>query len=340
MKNGVFWILTAGIIATSLFVAFAPPNSPQADIDRILGEPRSFVFHYRFAVEGVPAAAKSVEAWVPVPQSDEHQTISSIEVTDGLRYKVVDERTHGNQFVRVDLTERAIDRPMEVTVSYRVDRIPCRSLSTRQHPTRPSSAERTRYLQPNRLVPLEGAIVMEATRVAGAGSDPLGQARALYDNIVATVSYDKSGAGWGRGDALYACSARTGNCTDFHSLFIAEARSLGIPARFVMGFPVPDEGDAGTVGGYHCWAEFYVEEFGWVPIDASEAHRHPDKRQALFGGLDADRVAVTIGRDISIPGTDGELLNYVIYPYVEVDGERHDHVTTRFSYTAPGGPGS
>ena len=96
----------------------------------------------------------------------------------------------------------------------------------------------------------------------------------------------------------------------------------------------------GVVGGYHCWAEFYVEEFGWVPIDASEAHKHPDKRQALFGGLDADRVAVTIGRDIRIPGTDGELLNYVIYPYVEVDGERHDHVTTRFSYTVPGSPGS
>ena len=175
---------------------------------------------------------------------------------------------------------------------------------------------------------------------SGRENHPLGQAKALYDNIVATVSYDKSGAGWGRGDALYACSARTGNCTDFHSLFIAEARSLGIPARFVMGFPVPDEGDTGTIGGYHCWAEFYVKEFGWVPIDASEAHKQPDKRQALFGGLDADRVAVTIGRDISIPGTDGELLNYVIYPYVEVDGKRHDHVTTRFSYTVPDDPSS
>ena len=336
MKNVVFWFVAAGVIATSLFLAFAPPDSTNTEIDRILGEPRSFVFHYRFVVEDVPAGAKSVKAWIPVPQSDEHQTIGVVEVGNGLGYEVVDERLHGNRFLRVDLTESAIDGPVEVTVSYRVDRIPCRSLTTHRHSARPSSAERARYLQPNRLVPLGGVIALEAARVAGAGSDPLGQARALYDNIVATVNYDKSGTGWGRGDALYACDARAGNCTDFHSLFIAEARSLGIAARFVMGFPVPDEGDAGTVGGYHCWAEFYVEEYGWVPIDASEAHKHPDKREAFFGGLDADRFAVTFGRDIRVPGTDGELLNYVICPHVEVDGERHDRVTSTFSYTAPG----
>jgi transglutaminase-like putative cysteine protease len=44
------------------------------------------------------------------------------------------------------------------------------------------------------------------------------------------MRYDKTGTGWGRGDVLYACDAKKGNCTDFHSLFIAMARSQGIPA--------------------------------------------------------------------------------------------------------------
>ena len=37
------------------------------------------------------------------------------------------------------------------------------------------------------------------------------------------MRYDKSGTGWGHGDVLYACDAKKGNCTAFHSLFIAMA---------------------------------------------------------------------------------------------------------------------
>jgi hypothetical protein len=106
-----------------------------------------------------------------------------------------------------------------------------------------------------------------------------------------------------------------------------------------MGFPIPVDASEGTVDGYHCWAEFYVEDHGWVPVDASEAHKHSSKREAFFGGLDANRVAVTLGRDIAIPDTDGEPFNYIIYPHVEIDGKRHDGVTTRFSYEAAATPG-
>ena len=76
---------------------------------------------------------------------------------------------------------------------------------------------------------------------------------------------DKTGTGWGRGDALYACEARRGNCTDFHALVIGMARSVGIPARFAIGLPLPPGRGTGEVAGYHCWAELYVAGRGWVP---------------------------------------------------------------------------
>ena len=63
------------------------------------------------------------------------------------------------------------------------------------------------------------------------------KARAIYDYVLSNMRYDKSGTGWGHGDTLYACSAKKGNCTDFHSLFISMARSQHIPARFEIGFP-------------------------------------------------------------------------------------------------------
>ena len=147
-----------------------------------------------------------------------------------------------------------------------------------------------------------------------------------------TVVYDKSGAGWGHGDARYACDIRAGNCTDFHSLFIGQARSLGIPARFVMGLPLPDGVSEGVIAGYHCWAEFYVEGRGWVPIDASEASKRRQQQGAFFGGLDANRVEFTVGRDIAIARASAAPLNYVIYPHVEIDGSTHDAVESRFSF--------
>ncbi|MCK4413077.1 MAG: transglutaminase domain-containing protein [Candidatus Eisenbacteria sp.] len=68
-------------------------------------------------------------------------------------------------------------------------------------------------------------------------------------------------------------------------MFIAEARSLGIPARFIIGFSLPEGTPEGAVAGYHCWAEFHDEAAGWLPIDASEAHKHPEKAEQLFAGL-------------------------------------------------------
>ena len=50
------------------------------------------------------------------------------------------------------------------------------------------------------------------------------------------------------------------------------ARVSGIPAKFVVGFPLSKLSE-GPVLGYHCWAEFYDEQIGWVPVDISEAWR-------------------------------------------------------------------
>ncbi len=181
-------------------------------------------------------------------------------------------------------------------------------------------------------MPTDGKVALEARRIAGTSIGALERARRLYDDIVATVHYDKSGQGWGRGDAVYACDVRHGNCTDFHSLFIGEARSLGIPARFVMGLPLPEDERAGTIPGYHCWAEFYVRGVGWLPLDASEASRHPEKRDMLFGALDANRIAFSVGRDIHLPQSSSGPVNYSIYPHVEVDGAEFPHVKTTFSF--------
>jgi transglutaminase-like putative cysteine protease len=184
-------------------------------------------------------------------------------------------------------------------------------------------------------VPLDDTIRKWAGEVVAAAHahTDLEMARAIYDHVVATVKYDKTGKGWGRGDIYYACDARRGNCTDFHAIFIGYARAMGIPARFSIGFPIPTERGQGSIAGYHCWAEFYAKGIGWIPIDASEAAKNPPLREYFFGTHDENRVEFTRGRDLKLsPRQAADPLNYFIYPYAEADGKPVEDLERAFSW--------
>ena len=147
------------------------------------------------------------------------------------------------------------------------------------------------------------------------------RARALYDHVIDQMRYIKTGDGWGKGDAVYACSVLTGNCTDFHAYFIALARAVGIPARFIIGAGIPSERDNGGVDGYHCWAEFYAEG-KWWPVDISEADKYSALATYYFGHHPANRLALSRGRDLVVdPLPASGPINFLAYPLLEVDGQ-------------------
>ena len=117
------------------------------------------------------------------------------------------------------------------------------------------------------------------------------------------------------------CAAGKGNCSDFHTLFIAMTRSREIPAVFEIGFPLPADKKKGDVGGYHCWAWFQGDDDRWRPVDASEADKDPTRADYFFGTICANRVAFSRGRDLILdPPQRGDPVNFLIYPYIEVDG--------------------
>jgi transglutaminase-like putative cysteine protease len=147
------------------------------------------------------------------------------------------------------------------------------------------------------------------------------------------MKYDKSGTGWGRGDALFACDAKRGNCTDFHALVIGMARTAGLPARFAVGLPLAKSRGRGEIGGYHCWAEIHVKDRGWVPVDASEAAKDPTRRDYFFGHHDENRLEFSRGRHLNLtPAQQGPPLNFFVYPYAEVDGKPLETIDHTFTF--------
>ena len=288
--------------------------------------PRSFELTYRATVEGIPDGAKVLELWLPLPQSDPNQAIHRVRVGGPGPVTIGREPRSGNQSVHFK-----VEAPRSPVVATLVIEAIRRENPGRDEPL--GDLERVEFLKPEPLVPLDGpvkALALEASR--GSTSD-LDKARAIYEKVAGMMRYDKGGTGWGRGDALFACDVKRGNCTDFHALVIGMARSVGIPARFAIGLPLPEARGEGEISGYHCWAELYVDGRGWVPVDASEAAKDPSKRDYFFGHHDENRLEFSRGRQVTLaPAQQGPPLNFFIDPHAEVDGKTHATVARKFTF--------
>ena len=298
---------------------------------------RHFTFHYAFTVKNLPAG-KNVRVWIPAAHSDAFQEVKVVSVKGDLPLKKTRESKFGNEIYFAE-SNAATQPELHFDVEYDVVRHERVALYPAPHVVSVALTKRERQqdLQPDALVPVTGLPADLAVKVTQGKTQPLDKARAIYDYVFTTMKYDKTGTGWGHGDVLYACDAKKGNCTDFHSLFIAMARSQGIPARFEIGFPLPADKHSAEIAGYHCWSDFYIDGKGWVPVDISEAWKHPEKHDYFFGSHDVNRVQFSMGRDLRLtPAQAGKPLNYFVYPYVEVDGQEYPNVSLAFSFADEG----
>ena len=310
----IVFLVAAAAIPTSVSLASESASTAAAP-DRM----RDVEFSYQSEITGIDPRAHVLEVWIPLPRKDKFQSISGFALQSPLHLEKINKDGDGNSIAYLKATA-PFAASIPISFSFKLHRVEqSANLVQAQAGTEPADGDMAKFLHANRLVPTDGKITQVSATVGHTATSPYDQARAIYDYVVATMKYDKTGTGWGRGDAIYACDIKKGNCTDFHSLFIAIARSRGIPARFTIGFPLGPSG-SGQIPGYHCWAEFYAGG-QWVPVDASEASKHPERRNYYFGHLDADRVAFTQGRDLIMnPPQHGAPLNFLIYPYVEIDG--------------------
>jgi transglutaminase-like putative cysteine protease len=85
--------------------------------------------------------------------------------------------------------------------------------------------------------------------------------------------------------AAEAFTLRRGVCQDLTHIFIAAARQLGIPARYVGGHFYRADGVTAQDAG-HAWAETYVEHLGWVGFDPANGIGTTEAHVRVAVGLD------------------------------------------------------
>ena len=260
----------------------------------------------------LPQITGAARMWLPLASTDSFQSVEVKSVNAPGKQSPLIEREHGNRVLLLELGPE--DSGKSVEIRYQVKRLEKTSYAA-------DEPDRKKYLKPERLVPVNEDFRRIAREAVKGKKGDLVRARALYDHVIDRMRYAKYGEGWGKGDAVYACDARTGNCTDFHSYFIALARAVGIPARFAIGAAIPSERNEGGIDGYHCWAEFFADG-KWWPIDVSEGDKYPSLMTYYFGHHPANRFELSRGRDLVVkPGPASGPINFLAYPVLEIGGK-------------------
>jgi transglutaminase-like putative cysteine protease len=316
-------LLSFGGVFMAVLVACVSP-ALSAELPKV----RNLRLNFTCALDDLPADAKTVDVWIPVPPTNERQTIKLLNADELTGGRFTKDRTFGNDlyYQRFDVSNSKT--PVKIELVYDVEvheaTVPAAKQLISTSADVPAG-ELEPYLRETTMIPIKGRITDLARGIKLPDGEPLRVGRAIYDHLVNTMVYNYLAPGAGKGNAVWACDSKTGDCTDFHSVFIGVCRWRGIPADHVFGLPLPPEASEGDAKHCHCWAQFWVKDVGWIPIDASRANKYPQDRDYYFGTLGSTWVTLAHGRDVILePPQHGPPINMLHGPVAEVDGKPLD----------------
>lgn len=280
-----------------------------------------------------PVDAKELMLWVPYPVSDENQTISDIKVSGNFSNSgVYKEGKHGNMALYSEWNGVSKERVLIYTFKVKRKEVVRTDFPEKELPF--SKEEFKEYLKATSLGPTTGKVKELASEITKGKKPNLAKAKAIYDWIVNNMHRDPNVKGCGFGEVEKLIVSLGGKCGDISSVFVALSRSAGVPAREIFGIRMPKGKTGDMTKNQHCWAEFYMLGYGWVPVDPSDVRKAmlekkikdvkdaKDLAEYFFGAVDESRIAYKTGRDLVLnPPQKSGKLNYFMYPYAEADGK-------------------
>jgi len=312
-------------------------------------------------LEIVKADGKT-QAWIPVPAVNEPGWFKSLgsEWTSNGRAALARDSKYGAEMLHVEWSDSEKNPVVEVT-----SRVASRDRAVDfvgpERPAPLSAAERNFNLQGTELIPVDGIVKETSDEIVAGAKTDVEKARAIYEWIVDNTFRDAKVRGCGIGDI--AAMLQTGNlggkCADLNALYVGLARAAGLRARDIYGIRVaPSKFGYKSLGAnsetitkaQHCRSEVYLAGFGWVPVDPADVrkvvreepptnlamndHKVVGARKALFGSWEGNWLAYNFGHDITLPGSSGPKIGFLMYPQAETASTRLDCLDPdNFRYT-------
>ena len=297
---------------------FAPVNASAGPY----GEPVAWVGTESISVpRGELPANGTLKVWLPLPIETSPQTnvtILSVEPAQyvrsttgtgadlGLAYLEVPLSELNGSFLNVTATFRYVQHEQRFVID------PAKVL-----PYNTTSPEYQKYTMSGTNIVITPAMKARAKEIVGNETNPYLQAQKIYWYIVDTLPYSHAPhfqlATSGTPESEYVLDTGIGDCGTQSMYFAALCRSLGIPARAAGGYQIFPPANGGT----HFWAEYYLEGYGWIPVDVTAAetadwsyNATPDERHQFkayyFGSLDPYRYVIQKDVDISLTPDPGD----------------------------------
>jgi transglutaminase-like putative cysteine protease len=279
-----------------------------------------------------PDDSKDVRAWIPYPVSNNTQDISNVRVNGNFSQSgIYGEKETGNLSLYAEWAKPEKERTITLTFN-----ATARELVKKNFPAVEPAipVEIQEYLKSSKLIPTDGKVKEVALGITHKKQKISAKARAVYQWVVENTVRNPDTKGCGTGEVEIQITKRSGKCADISSVFVSIARAAGVPAREVFGLRLGKKDDEDMTGGHHCWVEFYVPGYGWVPADPADVRKAMlveklDLKGAekiidyYFGAVDEYRIALAVGgRGYYLnPRQNDGPLNYFMYPYAEVNGK-------------------
>ncbi len=254
---------------------------------------RTYVFSYSADISVARSTMpNSLFIWMPIPVSAPYQR--NRQLVSRSMEPFIEGHRGSSLFQFKDLAAGSSER---VTVSYLVDSYAVETQVTANALKRDLPGPiRSAYTLASPLIPSDDKdISKQAERIVGKERNPYLQAKKIYGWLVSEAGIGPDPV---TGSPLQAFADKKNDAYSAALLFCALVRSRGIPALPVAGYVVDRERSARR----HWWAEFWIDGFGWIPVDpafgagAFPGAAREDARDFYFGNLDNQRVVFSRGQ--------------------------------------------
>lgn len=222
------------------------------------------------AIVTAPYHTKTLKVWLPIPPSDETQTMESLAWStfpSEIEPTLTTEKVHGNRFAYYEF-----DHPQGAQIIRHRFRATTHDLHWNIEPANVSMPTAwpesfAPYLTSDQAVVVNDQVRAQLQSIVPTRKSPAADLASVMLWTQETLKYDHGKASLAA-SSLHALETKTGHCSDYHGLCSAFGRALGYPTRVTYGINMFPKNSPS-----HCKLEAYLPPYGWVSFDVSETQR-------------------------------------------------------------------
>ena len=241
----------------------------------------------------------------PCPQTNEYQNVYGLDIRSMGDWESGDISENGNKFLGLYLDEARlrgyarnfsvgfsfIHSPKNIDVDFSRFRNPDGSWKNMPEYDKTTKDYKDNCKRSGDVVDPENPMIQVISEKLfnESNSNKLDYAERCYNYVATHYRYLNPNTGLHKLTELLSVGG--GDCGNLSSIYISLLRAKGIPARHVVAI--------GDNDNYHVWAEFYIQDFGWIPVDVTYKNANPYGN--YFGKCDCHMVVVQKGVSMDYP---------------------------------------